>query len=582
MTDTELAAALSKGALGKMQQSMGSGYKLMAENETKQANAKQGFETARGAQITQGKRDRMQNENEGYNGVISQRVMNMKTTNTPQAGTGVPAGGAQKAPVSQLPKPVPPTRKAGQIPEAYQAQLDAYYQQLAQWTALNQVALQPNGGLPMNVRPTAPVVRPATGPHPMGPYSAEQNAGMNRPTDAMGRLNEGYNGVISPQVAGMQSTTTPQYAPPMKPRTVEDIQGTANASRAQALALAKQQQAARMAPLLAQQAEAGKLNDPSLYSSDWGSITEDQMKWIQGTDPLLAASIGGAGTPITTQNISSYLAGDPDLQGAVNPYSLDVAQAARELAWKDLVEQGYDISQADFDNATQDDWKPGETWQQYNQRHTGELSAQDTAKLVAEQQDEQRRADAAARENTRFQVWWEDYQRENTPIDGVGMSLNDIDAATRVAAYQKFLASTDPETGRPFEDQYGQSMSDDTASRQAGATKIEDQDAATKLLGFLPSLPPQAKFGTPMQIAAAVDPEGGMKGTDQDGKEVPVWLALYDFMSQATSDVTGMSAAEFNQKINSSTGVKDYWKNLTPLGQELMKYYFYDSTKKDD
>ena len=132
-----------------------------------------------------------------------------------------------------------------------------------------------------------------------------------------------------------------------------------------------------MNSLVSAMGTTGKLNDPKLYSSQYGSITAEQYAEMQQTNPWLATVFGASPEALTSQNFGALVEGVPDVNNQTTDFSHQVSQSASEQAIIDLRKQGYQFTDADAQNAIGPDIKPGETAAQYNSRITGQMLPQD-------------------------------------------------------------------------------------------------------------------------------------------------------------------------------------------------------------
>ena len=478
ISGTDLEAMASRGALGYLQ-STAAAHDTLSKNEAAQSTAKTNFETARTAEVTQGQRNRLQNLNEG-------QARDQIHVPVPAAAA---APAAAPAVVGLPPKPTPPSRVLTADPEAYKAAVAEYQQKLAQWTAITQVMQQPNGGVPMGVMPPS---APAAVTHPMGPYSSAELA-------------------------------------PAQPRTAEDVRSSAAAAQALELAKQKQQQALAaskqaqatggqyqpgMNSLVSAMGTTGKLNDPKLYSSQYGSITAEQYAEMQQTNPWLATVFGASPEALTSQNFGALVEGVPDVNNQTTDFSHQVSQSASEQAIIDLRKQGYQFTDADAQNAIGADIKPGETAAQYNSRITGQMLPQDQAKAVAAQQAKDRADIEAARSDARWSAYVAEQNKNNAEVPGLGgLKWSDLSDIQKVVEFNKTMNTTDPSTGMTLNDPTtGLPVTATPAAKDKAMADQEDQSSSQWMIQNLPSLPPSS-FGTPTQAKAIALGPGAAAGS---------------------------------------------------------------------
>lgn len=206
-----------------------------------------------------------------------------------------------------------------------------------------------------------PIPQPPRGPVAPGP-SGQRNAGfsmMNQP--GVGRMaTPGAPGKVfgAPPVSGQGFLAAAEQAAQLARQRMQPGNDRINA------------------PLIATQVNAQNAlkAERGKYTSEYGDVGLDQLKFINGTDPFLANLLTNAPEKLTTQNIGRYIAGEPDELGQVDPYAQQATSLAQQLARQQLEKQGYTISDQDFQNAVGNDMKPGETLAQYGMRSSGQLS----------------------------------------------------------------------------------------------------------------------------------------------------------------------------------------------------------------
>ena len=557
ISGTDLEAMASRGALGYLQ-STAAAHDTLSKNEAAQSTAKTNFETARTAEVTQGQRNRLQNLNEG-------QARDQIHVPLPAAAA---APAASPAVVGLPPKPTPPSRVLTADPEAYKAAVAEYQQKLAQWTAITQVMQQPNGGVPMGVMPPS---APAAVPHPMGPYSSAQ-------------------------------------MPPAQPRTAEDVRSSAAAAQALELAKQKQQQALAaskqaqatggqyqpgMNSLVAAMGTTGKLNDPKLYSSQYGSITAEQYAEMQQTNPWLATVFGASPEALTSQNFGSLVEGVPDVNNQTTDFSHQVSQSASEQAIIDLRKQGYQFTDADAQNAIGADIKPGETAAQYNSRITGQMLPQDQAKAIATQDAADRKKVDDARSDQRYTVWWNDQVKNNTPNPVTGLTPDQMTDVQKAIAFQQAMAAVDPMTGLPaYDPATGVAVTASPAAKAAAAntqataaSKQSDAQASQWLVDHLGSIPPSS-FGTPSQIMSIVTAKPNPSQMPQPiAKDPGLDAPFMSILNKLRTSYPSMVISNKNWEEQISGGPKNgpmpEFAALTAAQKSLLKHLFSIVTDKN-
>ena len=517
ISGTDLEAMASRGALGYLQ-STAAAHDTLSKNEAAQTTAKTNFETARTAEVAQGQRNRLQNLNEG-------QARDQIHVPLPAAAA---APAAAPAVVGLPPKPTPPSRVLTADPEAYKAAVAEYQQKLAQWTAITQVMQQPNGGMPMAVQP------PPIQARPPGPPAV---------------------------VAAMQG-------PPAMPAAQIQALELAKQKQQQALAASKQAQATGgqyqpgMNSLVSAMGTTGKLNDPKLYSSQYGSITAEQYAEMQQTNPWLATVFGASPEALTSQNFGALVEGVPDVNNQTTDFSHQVSQSASEQAIIDLRSQGYQFTDADAQNAIGADIKPGETAAQYNSRITGQMLPQDQAKAIATQDAADRKKIDDARADVRWNAYVAEQNKNNAEVPGLGgLKWSDLSDIQQVVQFNKTMNTTDPTTGLALTDpQTGLAVTATPAAQVAAKTKTAEDDARAWFAANLPGVPPSS-FGPLAQLKNAIVQTATPTNR---GSSTPVFINMLQHFDAAHPGLQ-MTNKEWAEQVLPSSDYKNLPSNLKAL-----------------
>ena len=566
------AAAAKKAADGKLGKLSGTDLEAMLTNAV---NARMGQSLSSGAQLV-GENEQKKSQNVAINdlGAISSPSEGV-TWPAPKTARATPVNGSQwpvEAPPGASPVGAPPPQpqeRDGESMRSFQNRYAAWQKQMAAW----QAAVGTTQRKPPITAPGAGTAAAMVGGSigslegigaSVMPASVNYQAPVPRPTMNVGGNVGSLEGIA---MAAQQQTNAYGQAAQVAARrsavTPSSVQARGAQEQAGLMDLTRQMQAP--------------------FQSQFGNISEDQMRWIANTDPFLATLFANSPEQVTSQNYGRLFAGEPDRYNQPSQYSMDAMGLARQLARQDLMKAGYDISDADFANATTPKMQTGESYAQYIARIGGQVNSLDRRKI--DQSDPNYRSDREklndAMADTRFQAWLDDRAHDKAKEE-----LTDDEF---IMEHQNYLNTHNPD-GSDKLDENGYPISLSPASRQTSATaagtaaakegdRLNDQAAREELLKSLPRIPDTSKYGNEATIYRTLYPENGKVASD--GK-TPVFGAIVQGMQALPGAYTGWSADDFTKAVGSAddpASLWGLWDQLTPAQKAILRDLFYDKSK---